>query len=58
MTRVEVLREQARVLSALAESFDNARIRKQLSEFAEQCAEWAAERERALSERRAPLPDA
>ena len=54
MTRVEQLREQARVLRTLAESFDHPRIHLQLLFIAAQCEEWAAAREQALREGRKP----
>jgi len=54
MTHVEQLREQARVLRALAESFTTVRIRDQLLLIAAQCEEWAVSREQALREGRQP----
>jgi hypothetical protein len=54
MMRVERLREQARVLRALAESSDHTRIQEQLLLIAAQCEEWAAAREQALREGREP----
>ena len=56
MQRVDFLQEQSRVLRALAASFDNERIRRQLMEMAAQCDEWADAREQALREGRQP-PD-
>jgi len=44
------------VLRALAASFDNERMRRQLMEMAAQCDEWADAREQALREGRQP-PD-
>ena len=41
MTRVETLREQARVLRSLAGSFDDETIRGDLTALAERCAEMA-----------------
>jgi hypothetical protein len=54
MTHVERLREQARVLRALAERFATIRIRDQLILIAAQCEEWADAREKALREGREP----
>ncbi len=54
MTHAEQLREQARVLRTLAESFTSVRIREQLILIAAQCEEWAASREQALREGRQP----
>jgi hypothetical protein len=54
MTHVEQLREQARVLRTLAESFSTVRIREQLILIAAQCEEWADGREQALREGREP----
>ncbi len=42
MTRVQTLREQARVLRALAGSFDDETIRTDLLSLAERCEETAA----------------
>jgi hypothetical protein len=54
MTHAEQLREQARVLRALAESFSSVRIQDQLLLIAAQCEEWADAREQALREGREP----
>jgi hypothetical protein len=54
MTHVEQLREQARVLRTLADSFTTIRIRDQLILIAAQCEEWADAREQALHEGREP----
>jgi hypothetical protein len=54
MTHIEQLREQARVLRTLADSFTNIRIRGQLILIAAQCEEWADAREQALREGREP----
>jgi hypothetical protein len=58
MTHVEQLREQARVLRTLAESFNSTRIRDQLILIAAQCEEWATAREQALREGREPPVEA
>jgi hypothetical protein len=58
MTHVEQLREQARALRALAESFTTVRIREQLILIAAQCEEWATAREQALREGREPPVEA
>ena len=42
MTRVKTLREQARVLRSLANSFDDDAIRQNLIKLAERCEELAA----------------
>jgi len=52
MTYAKQLREQARVLRALAASFTSIRIRDQLILIAAQCEEWANAREQALREGR------
>jgi hypothetical protein len=58
MTHVEQLREQARVLRALAGSFTTVRIQEQLTVIAAQCEEWAAAREQAIREGREPPVEA
>ncbi len=48
MTRVETLREQARVLRSLAGSFDDPGIRKDLTALAERCEQMAARIEESI----------
>jgi hypothetical protein len=58
MKRVDLLREQSRLLRDLASSFDNTRMRRQLVEMAAQCEEWAVAREQALRAGREPPEEA
>jgi hypothetical protein len=48
MTRVETLREQARVLRSLASSFDAHVIAQDLTKLAERCEELAAQIEHSI----------